>query len=94
MSRKDDDPFLRQARKTTLILAPKRRSDLLCKNVDLSGTDMMDTAFCINVGCKNLIQRPICCRYRKTFGGRLDLRPKHTTLRNRGTSHGYFYRNV
>ena len=88
----DNDPFLRKALQQTSILAPKRKEGLpcQCKNDD----DSIKITFCRKACCPNLDEENTECKKHRKPKGRLDLRPKHTTLRNRGTSSGWYYRDI
>jgi hypothetical protein len=88
----DDDPFLRKFLVDTRILAPKHKEGLACECKNNAET--VRISFCRESCCPNLDEARTQCKKHKKPIGRLDLRPKHTTLRNRGTSSGWYYRNI
>ena len=88
----DNDPELRRLRGELKIRAPIHRKELPCENVELDG-EFINVKFCKKVNCKLLLLNPTQCKNRK-FRSHLDLRPKHTTLRNRSASSGWYYRDI
>jgi hypothetical protein len=86
------DPFLAKML-STRILAPKKREGLPCGNIILHD-ESISVKFCEKILCEYYNRKKNQCRKRKSPIPHLDLRPHHTTLRNRGVSGGWHYRDV
>ncbi len=88
----NNDPELKRLRGELQIRAPNHRSGLPCINVMLDG-ECIKASFCEKAKCRHLLSNPTQCSKRR-FTSHLDLRPKHTTLRNRGQAGGWYYRKI
>lgn len=89
---KEEFWFLRKALVDTRILAPKHKEGLPCEC--MNNAETIRISFCKRKCCSNLNEAKAECKKHRKPIGKLDLRPKHTTLRNRGTSSGWYYRNI
>ena len=91
-----DNPEIRKLQKDAKIRAPKKRyrQGLKCVNAKVSDDDIISAKFCEKSGCTRFSRSPLECKNRRVHLSPIDTRWHHTTLRNRASATGMYYRKV